>query len=178
MVFRSDWARLPRLQRRQLGHLCGLLHCRLPRPLLLPGHPQQRLRLPSGPQFGKLAFRRSSGRMKKLEGCRAWRRSRRAGRPEAVQTLGGRCSVGAHFSRAPARLFQPDGGGAAPRENRTTRRSSLQFYHERGAGAPIENPWRAMLRRRPLFPRASAALSAGWARRCAPRKSDDTASGS
>ena len=31
-----------------------------------------------------------------------------------------------------------------------------------------------MLRRRPFFPRASAALSAGWGRGFAPRKSDDT----
>ena len=31
-----------------------------------------------------------------------------------------------------------------------------------------------MLRRRPLFPCDSAALSAGWGRGCAPQKSDDT----
>ena len=86
----------------------------------------------------------------------------------------GRCSVGAHFSRAPARPCRPDGGGATPRGSRTTRRSSLQFYHERGAAAPLEIPWRAMLRRRPFFSRASAALSAGWRRGYAPRKSDDT----
>ncbi len=35
-------------------------------------------------------------------------------------------------------------------------------------------PWRAMLRRRPFFPRASAALSDGMRRGCAPHKSDDT----
>ena len=66
------------------------------------------------------------------------------------------------------------GAGLHPRESRTTRRSSLQYHHERGAGAPVETPWRAMLRRRPFFPRASAALSGGWGRGCAPRESDDT----
>ena len=39
---------------------------------------------------------------------------------------------------ASARLCQPDGGGAAPRRSRTTRRSSLQYEHERGASAPSE----------------------------------------
>ena len=38
----------------------------------------------------------------------------------------------------------------------------------------LSKTWRAMLRRRPLFPRASAALSDGWGRGCAPRESDDT----
>ena len=41
-------------------------------------------------------------------------------------------------------------------------------------GSALRNPWRAMLRRRPLFPRASAALSAGMGRGCAPQESDDT----
>ena len=91
-----------------------------------------------------------------------------------IENLGGRCSVGAHFSRAPARLCRLDGGGAAPRRSRTTRRSSLQFQHERGASAPIETPWRAERRRRPFFPCDSAALSAGWGRGFAPQKSDDT----
>ena len=100
--------------------------------------------------------------------------SSRARRESAPRNSGGRCSVGAHFSRAPARHCQADGGGAAPRRSRTTRRSSLQFYHDRGAGAPVEIPWRAMLRRRPFFPRDSAALSFGMGRGCAPRKSDDT----
>ena len=84
-----------------------------------------------------------------------------AARQRPAKSLGGRCSVGAHFSRAPARPSRLDGGGAAPRRNRTTRRSSLQFHHKRGAGAPLEIPWRAVLRRRPLFPRDDAALSAG-----------------
>ena len=97
-----------------------------------------------------------------------------AARQRPAKPLGGRCCVGAHFSRATARPCRLDGGGAAPRESRTTRRSSLQFCDERGAGAPSEIPWRAVLRRRPFFPRASAALSAGWGRGCAPRKSDDT----
>ena len=83
-----------------------------------------------------------------------------------IENLGGRCSVGAHFSRAPARLCRLDGGGASPRRSRTTQprrwgeprkrleegpqgmrsgrrawqRSSLQFYYERGAEAPIETP--------------------------------------
>ena len=58
-----------------------------------------------------------------------------AARQRPAKSLGGRCSVGAHFSRAPARLYRRDGGGAAPRRSRTTRRSSLQFCYERGAGA-------------------------------------------
>ena len=98
----------------------------------------------------------------------------RTRRGSAYRKPGGRCSVGAHFSRAPAWLCRTDGGGAAPSESRTTRRSSLQFCYERGASAPIEIPWRAMLRRRPLLPRASAALSVIWGRGCAPQKSDDT----
>ena len=49
------------------------------------------------------------------------------------ETLGGRCSVGAHFSRSPARLSQPDGGGAALRKNRTTRPPARRSYaSERG----------------------------------------------
>ena len=58
-----------------------------------------------------------------------------AARERPAKSPGGRCSVGAHFSRAPARLCQMDGCGAAPRRSRTTRRSSLQFCYERGAGA-------------------------------------------
>ena len=38
----------------------------------------------------------------------------------------------------------------------------------------LSKTWRAMLRRRPLFPRASVALSDGWGRGCAQRESDDT----
>ena len=75
----------------------------------------------------------------------------RTRRGSAYRKPGGRCSVGAHFSRAPARLCRTDGGGAAPRESRTTRRSSLQFYHERGAAAP------------PAFDRVSTELLAGGA---------------
>ena len=74
-----------------------------------------------------------------------------AARRRPAKPLGGRCSVGAHFpvrQRGPARS---DGGGAAPRENRTTRRSSLQFYYELGAGAP------------PAFDRVSTKLLAGGA---------------
>ena len=49
------------------------------------------------------------------------------------ETLGGRCSVGAHFSRSPARLSQPDGGGAALRKNRTTQPPARRSYtSERG----------------------------------------------
>ena len=64
-----------------------------------------------------------------------------------IENLGGRCSVGAHFSRAPARPFQPDGGGASPRENRTTRRSSLQGHRRlRSASSPAPPPSTAALR--------------------------------
>ena len=56
-----------------------------------------------------------------------------AARERPSKTLGGRCSVGAHFSRAPARPCQPDGRGAAPRENRTTQPPARRSYaSERG----------------------------------------------
>jgi len=89
--------------------------------------------------------------------------------------LGGRCSVGAHFSRAPAWPCQADGGGAAPRESRTTRRSSLQFYHERGAEAPLETlGGRCSVGAH--FSRAPARhYRPEWGRGCAPQMSDDTA---
>ena len=41
-------------------------------------------------------------------------------------------------------------------------------------GSAYRKPWRAILRQRPFFPRASVALSDGWGRGFAPRKSDDT----
>ncbi len=44
----------------------------------------------------------------------------RTRRGSAYRKPGGRCSVGAHFSRAPARLCRTDGCGASPRISRTT----------------------------------------------------------
>ena len=76
------------------------------------------------------------------------------------------------FPRASA-AFVTDGGGAAPRESRTTRRSSLQYHNEHGAEAPIETPWRAMLRRRPFFPR-QRGFRDGWGAGLRPRESRTT----
>ncbi len=58
------------------------------------------------------------------------------------ENLGGRCSVGAHIFRAPARPFGAEWGGAAHRKNRTTRRSSLQ-YHRRLRPAIVTSKRRA-----------------------------------
>ena len=54
----------------------------------------------------------------------------------------------------------------------TKRRPSLQDHRTR-RGRASRNPWRAVLRRRPCFPRASAGLSARRGRGCATRESDD-----
>ena len=142
-------------------------------------------------------------------GLRPARVGRHGGRPSniprtrrgsAYRKPGGRCSVSAHFSRAPARPCRTEWGGASPRISRTTQprrwgaprkrleegpqgmrsgrrawqRSSLQ-YTTNAARERLSKTWRALLRRRPFFPRDSVALSAGWGRGFAPHKSDDTA---
>ena len=76
------------------------------------------------------------GRMK--AGLRPAEVGRHGGRPSSFITsaarqrpsksLGGRCSVGAHFSRVTARPCPSEWGRTSPRKNRTTRRSSLQGH--------------------------------------------------
>ena len=77
------------------------------------------------------------------------------------------------FPRAGADPFDRNGAGLRPaRVGRHGGRPSNIPRTRRGSA--YRKPWRAMLRQRPFFPRASVALSDGMGRGLAPRKSDDT----
>ena len=75
--------------------------------------------------------------------------------------------------RASAALSVIWGRGCAPQKSDDTEVVPPVLLRARRVSAQ-RKPWRAMLRRRPLLPRASAALSVIWGRGCAPQKSDDT----
>ena len=75
------------------------------------------------------------------------------------------------FPRASAALSAERRRACAPRESDDT---AVVPPKPPRRGSASQNPWRAMLRQRPFFPRTSAALSAGMRRGCAPQESDDT----